>query len=368
MYYLKTSIYDAFKCIADKCKYTCCGGWKIAVDEEVAKKYLEIGVDMNYDEESNLILMPKTEDDNCYLLDSCGLCEIVKTAGDELLSYTCRMYPRIFTEYDDCIDMYVTNSCPAVLDLLKNLNGPLTFVMEDEFNGKMITSKGVNANIEGRNQIIDLLQIAELPLSYRFYLSYLFASKLEKANNKESIRDMFNDVSNILKICESISSVNIDKELFIEYRKFLFVNIPKLFIENKRYKEIYVSTRDALDNLLSNNDYEVYREFEKTIEEYNQFFENFAVNMMFAKGCVSYKGKDSLLYSVIAGFVEITLIKYHLFILWLSNDRKITWDEINLACCFYARNTEHALGSIVDVLDKYMERGIMDDSMLMLLI
>lgn len=30
---LKISNYDKFKCTADKCKFTCCEGWDISVDD-----------------------------------------------------------------------------------------------------------------------------------------------------------------------------------------------------------------------------------------------------------------------------------------------------------------------------------------------
>lgn len=36
---LKPVFYDDFYCIADACSYTCCGGWKIAIDETTAKTY-----------------------------------------------------------------------------------------------------------------------------------------------------------------------------------------------------------------------------------------------------------------------------------------------------------------------------------------
>ena len=31
--------YDKFKCIADKCKYTCCTGWDIEVDDRTYNKW-----------------------------------------------------------------------------------------------------------------------------------------------------------------------------------------------------------------------------------------------------------------------------------------------------------------------------------------
>ena len=38
---LKPDFYDAFVCIASRCRDTCCAGWEIEVDEETLKKYGE---------------------------------------------------------------------------------------------------------------------------------------------------------------------------------------------------------------------------------------------------------------------------------------------------------------------------------------
>ena len=36
---LKITNYDDFKCIADKCKFTCCEGWDIGVEVDTYNKW-----------------------------------------------------------------------------------------------------------------------------------------------------------------------------------------------------------------------------------------------------------------------------------------------------------------------------------------
>ena len=36
---IKPNYYDRFTCIADKCTFTCCQEWKIAVDNETNRKW-----------------------------------------------------------------------------------------------------------------------------------------------------------------------------------------------------------------------------------------------------------------------------------------------------------------------------------------
>jgi lysine-N-methylase len=38
---LKTTFYDEFACIGAECPLTCCGGWKIEMEEKTLKERLE---------------------------------------------------------------------------------------------------------------------------------------------------------------------------------------------------------------------------------------------------------------------------------------------------------------------------------------
>ncbi|MDU3722004.1 MAG: hypothetical protein E7G24_02165 [Clostridium celatum] len=45
---LKITGYDNFKCIADKCKFTCCEGWDINVDEDTFNNWKSHESKFNY--------------------------------------------------------------------------------------------------------------------------------------------------------------------------------------------------------------------------------------------------------------------------------------------------------------------------------
>ena len=44
----KITGYDRFKCSADKCKFTCCEGWDINVDEDTFNKWKNEESKFNY--------------------------------------------------------------------------------------------------------------------------------------------------------------------------------------------------------------------------------------------------------------------------------------------------------------------------------
>jgi lysine-N-methylase len=96
--------YFNFKCIADKCRHSCCVGWEIDVDERTLARYRALPA-----EKGNDILqsIAETEDgvhfrlctgERCPHLDEKGLCRIITALGEGYLCDICREHPRFYHE------------------------------------------------------------------------------------------------------------------------------------------------------------------------------------------------------------------------------------------------------------------------------
>lgn len=87
------SYYLDFKCIASKCRHTCCAGWEIDIDEATLSLY-----------QSNPKLMAKIkgnsfimgEDLRCPFLNKDNLCEIILDKGEDYLCDICTEHPRFY--------------------------------------------------------------------------------------------------------------------------------------------------------------------------------------------------------------------------------------------------------------------------------
>ncbi|MGI5989439.1 MAG: flagellin lysine-N-methylase [Lachnospiraceae bacterium] len=96
--------YKKFKCIGAACRDNCCRGeWLVEIDDETAEKYREMPGSLGdrlrtalFSEGGAAYL--KRPDGTCPLLDSDGLCTVVKEAGPEALGVVCDQFPR-FSEY-----------------------------------------------------------------------------------------------------------------------------------------------------------------------------------------------------------------------------------------------------------------------------
>ena len=100
---LAPAYYKDFKCIADKCRHSCCVGWEIDVDGDTMKKYesmsegygAEILKSIDKEEAPHFRLC---ENDRCPHLDGKGLCRIITELGEGYLCHICREHPRFYND------------------------------------------------------------------------------------------------------------------------------------------------------------------------------------------------------------------------------------------------------------------------------
>ena len=93
--------YNSFKCIAEKCRDTCCIGWGIDIDESSLEKYknLEgsegerIRSTIDFTDGASFICDGQGR---CKNLDERGLCRIISALGEGYLCQICRDHPRYF--------------------------------------------------------------------------------------------------------------------------------------------------------------------------------------------------------------------------------------------------------------------------------
>ena len=95
---------DNFKCIADKCKHSCCIGWEIDVDEETYSMYEEVVGEFgdrllnNIVEENGTKHFILDENERCPFLNENNLCDIILNIGEDYLCDICREHPRFYIE------------------------------------------------------------------------------------------------------------------------------------------------------------------------------------------------------------------------------------------------------------------------------
>ena len=108
------SYYKEFKCIADRCKHSCCIGWEIGVDKRTLSKYTKLppvesaGVLSHIDDDGCIML---SDGERCPFLCDSGLCRLISTYGEEYISHICREHPRFYHRVGNRVECGIGASC-----------------------------------------------------------------------------------------------------------------------------------------------------------------------------------------------------------------------------------------------------------------
>lgn len=143
--------YKNFACIGSGCEDTCCGGWRIDIDEKSYSRYQQ--VPGAFGRRLRQALDPADhsfvqKDRACVLLDEQGLCEIYKHLGRDQMCDTCRNYPRHREDYGDLQEIMLSLSCPEAARV----------ILSDPAQGACLEKKRLGRTLDGvllRNAGVD---------------------------------------------------------------------------------------------------------------------------------------------------------------------------------------------------------------------
>lgn len=126
---LVPEFYKDFKCIADKCRHSCCVGWDICIDEDSLRRFQKDGLEhISLDDTPHFILK---DDNRCpYLLDN-GLCHLIIEKGEDYLCQICTDHPRFRNYWTGITEIGLGMVCEEAARLILTQSEPLKLVFLD---------------------------------------------------------------------------------------------------------------------------------------------------------------------------------------------------------------------------------------------
>lgn len=321
--------YDNFKCIADKCRYTCCEGWDVAIDTDTYNKWKK-----ENDTSGNILdnvkikkcgskteyFINKETNEACDFLDKQGLCQIVKSYGEEYLSLACHMFPRIENLFEDKKELSLSCACPEVVELISNITGKIDIISEHAANFKSNLLE-----LEIRKAIINIIQQENFSLEDKLLISFemlltilknenfsddSLLEELEKYKNREYIQeliDMYQEIE--LNINNSVEEIN---NLFLD----IIQNYKEVSILEILLKDISDFSQNIKIESLSVK----WHEYKGLFEQYNQLVENCIVAKILSN-CVS-NDIEEMAISFQMIILEYLLVRYAIFLKYCMNKNK----------------------------------------------
>ena len=132
--------YKKFKCIADKCKHSCCIGWEIDIDEDTLELYNSLGgkfaQKIRKSIKGDVPHFVLTEDERCPFLNQNGLCDIILKLGDGAICDICYLHPRFSNFYKDFTETGLGLCCEEAARIIlteeEKFNLPLPENVEEQ--------------------------------------------------------------------------------------------------------------------------------------------------------------------------------------------------------------------------------------------
>lgn len=124
---------DAFHCIADACRHTCCKGWEIDIDPDTRAKYAAMTGEIGQRLRDAIADTPDgasfrlREDERCPMLNDSGLCDIITACGEGALCQICADHPRYRNEFSTFTEVGFGLCCEAAADLTLHWPKPMTW-------------------------------------------------------------------------------------------------------------------------------------------------------------------------------------------------------------------------------------------------
>ena len=124
------SYYKDFKCIADRCRHSCCVGWEIDVDDGTMEVYEGLGGELGREMLSHISggVIAMCSDGRCPFLDCDGLCRIISSLGEGYLSDICREHPRFYHSVGGRAEGGIGISCEEAARIILSSDGYADFI------------------------------------------------------------------------------------------------------------------------------------------------------------------------------------------------------------------------------------------------
>jgi len=175
MYEVVPDYYYEFKCIAEKCKHTCCAGWEIDIDEKSLNRYKNDRLDYICEGEYPHFILDENE--RCPYLTENNLCRLIIENGEDYLCQICTDHPRFRNYWETITETGLGLCCEAAAELILLRKQPF----------KLITANGEDIRVvydslpedeqylwRVRDELLDKALLIEDNMSARLYEYLVF--------------------------------------------------------------------------------------------------------------------------------------------------------------------------------------------------
>jgi lysine-N-methylase len=371
---IKTDDYDTFTCIADKCSFTCCQEWKIAVDDVTYIKWNRLSLtnqnnnylDQYVKQKDGTRVIALNEQKQCPFLNEQKFCNLVLNFGDEVLSETCAIFPRQIHEFADRKEYSLESCCPEVVDFM-NQKDKISFT-------KNMSDMDEDILFQIRTMMITIMQNQHFSISKSLMMIFYILLNIHQNESvlKKQI-DEYMDNTVLKELSDTIDNMQFLSLNTFEENNELFLDIA----ENYRKQELYTSYLEPIAVMAENlsRDYDKSKmivqlqKFEKQFSTYEKLFRNYLVVEIFSNSLMPESDLESIVVMIQWIAMEYAIMRHAIFLSWLLDEQeKLSYSMVRDYIVVISRMMGYDQEDICEYLDKNFNNLIWEWGYLALII
>ena len=397
---LRPSWYDRFQCKGEHCTYNCCQCWEISMSKEeyqkwrkkkvVARDVWDKTIEIHSPDkksEANYARFILDQNNSCPMLSEEGLCQAQKSYGYDILSNTCKNFPRHMHRYFDQVECAMSLGCEKVLELLMEekegvllVNGKKVFHSDSSYGsyvGKDLQKKHpvLNCYYDIQTLCIIMLQLEEVSIEDRLLLLGMAIRRIDELTVEGKCSDIPAYIESFLKELEQgevlgmMKEISADNTLSVYYSVLtglMYLNEGDQYygeVMKRICKRLNLNTSVGLKNVPGdefsfNIDKELYHKcrdnFQDLISEKEYFLENILVSYMLYAN-IPFKDMEKSLWENYLYFIWVySMVKVSLSV-YLDVDSKE--EDIIYCCSIFFRKLGHNRSLFENVIKDFNDHG-----------
>lgn len=318
--------YKDFKCIASRCKESCCSaGWQIFIDQKTADFYKSVPGDfgqklrdsITFSNPPEFIL---TKNGRCPFLNNNNLCDIYSKLGPERLCQICTEHPRFYECFNSFVECGLGIYCEEACRIILTQEVPFRIYSKetDDTISSDCNEELLNYLYKCRLQIFEYLSNADIPANSCICDILWFTHTVQQNIDSNMLDD---------EIIFSVSpTCHTDIKNFFNVLLTLEPNDKNWFQTIEKNTKIYDKNIDKLKDFYKQN---------PQVQQYIKNLANYYVYRYYLRSIYDEDVLSSLKFIA----VSLAIIQALFFCKWIEN-KKIDLDECVMIAKKYAEEIE----------------------------
>lgn len=337
-----------FQCDGTTCGNNCCElAWDIFIDaatyENYSRHYPQIAEHIEFSDAKKQYVIVHDENGHCPFLSDKKLCRLQLDHGEDFLSLTCVIYPRITYNFGKFFEQSLTPTCPVAAEMIFFGHEPLKFelvavpIKRLGFSDLKMPEKFLDHMVDIQAAQISILQERTLTINQRLIMLGFFLDRLEEISSGEIDADALikliaaYESKNFLasEVPSMLSSVHFNAGIFIGtmlnifetlYSNAMYLGYTGL--ERRFVKAVAETLELKPDENNSISAASVIARYEKLAaerknfsEQYATFLENYLVNELF-QNCYPWRFTASIMQNYAMFVATYKVFELFTFAAW----------------------------------------------------